>query len=259
MNTKPDFSFDRTLTDEELNFWSTFFDHCPFGDYIYTQGIISAFAKETKINLNLEEYYLKIKEFKNNDKLIELFNNSDLSVSFKDYYPRAINKLDKIFPNSKPLNLFFMSLYSGFCQNMNFELTAQGVNLLPNRRPTHVVELALLVDLMGGRANQLFPHLDIKPVKLTGENTYKQDKSEEIYTLTIEGSLVKRSADKINKGTYEFAYEVAYDFSKNTNTKLEIHAPLAFEQENFLKLVEKNYLESILQVNKTSYNNKIKI
>lgn len=259
MNIQPDFSFDRTLTNEELNFWSTFLDHCPFGDYIYTQGIISAFAKETKINFNLEEYYLKIKEFKTNEQLIELFNNSDLSVSFKEYYPKAISKLDTIFPNSTPLNLFFMSLYSGFCQNMNFEITPEGVNLLPNPRPTHVVELALLVDFMGGRATQLFPHLNIEPVKLTGERTYKQNKSEAIYTLTIDGNLVKRSSDMNNKNTYEFAHEVAYDFSKNTNAKLETHAPLAYEQEKFLKLIEKNYLESILQVNKKSYNNKIKI
>jgi hypothetical protein len=259
MNTQPDFTFDRTLTQEELNFWSTFFDHCPFGDYCYIQSLISAFAKETTIKFDLEEYYEKIKSFQNDNELIELFDKSDLPYMFKENYPKVLSKLEKIFPNSKPLDLFVMSLYSGFCQNMNFELTHDGINLLPSSRPTHVVGLALLVDFMGERATQIFPHLNIQPINLSGEKTYTDNKSKAIYTLCISKSLVKRLTNENPNKAYEFAFEVGYDFSKNTNDKLEIYAPLGYEQEKFLKFIEKNYLENTLQTNKNRYNNKTKI
>lgn len=257
MNTQPDFSFNRTLTNEELNFWSTFFDHCPFSEYGYIQEIISAFTKDS--NFNLQEYSVKIKFLNSKEQLIELFDTSNFSSSCRLGYSKAINKLDKIFPNSKPLNLFFMTLYSGICQNMNFEFTPQGLNLLHNDRPTHVCELAFLADFMSERATQIFPHLNIKPIKLIGENTYEHKRSGARYILSIDGSLVNRTKDLNNKGTYEFGSEVSYDFSQNTREKLKIYAPLEEKQSQLIKLIEKNYLESTLEVNKTSYNKKIKI
>lgn len=258
MNTIPDFKFDRVLTNEEFNFWSSFFDHCPFDNYVYTQGIISSFAKEKK-SLDLNDYYEKIKKFEHIDELIELFNNSKLTIPFKENYSKAINKLDKIFPNSKPLELFFMSIYSGFCQNMNFELTSVGLNALPSERATHVAELGFLVDFMESRATQIFPHLNINPVKLSGAKTYTHEKSKAVYTICINNSLVTRVTNENKKNHYEFAFDVGYDFSRNTNEKLEIYSGLGNEQETLLKLIEINYLESTLKVNKSSYNNKIKI
>jgi hypothetical protein len=259
MNTQPDFQFDRTLTTEELNFWSTFFDHCPFSDYCYIQSFVSAFAKETTIKFDLEEYYEKIKSFTDKDELIQLFDKSDLPEMFKQNYPKVLSKLEKIFLNSKPLDLFFMSLYSGFCQNMNFELTSNGVNLLPNSRPTHVAELAFLVDFMGERATQIFPHLNIQPIKINGEKTYTNNRSKAVYTLSISKSLVRRLTNENPNNKYDFAFEVGYDFSKNTNDKLEIYSSLGYEQEKLLKLIQKNYLEYTLQINKNRYNNKTKI
>lgn len=262
MNKKTDFSFDRILTPEELNFWSTFFDYFPCHHNRYFQSILSSFSKEIiKENTEIEDYYEKVKLFNTKDELVSLIADSTFSKPARENYGKIIKDLDKIFPDSKPIELFLMSLYGGFIQDWTLELKPNGINLLPGDKPldqiTYVPQLAMVCDLMAERIFQLFPKLNLKPIKISGEKILINNKNNTALAISIKNSgLVERfNIQDGNKKVLDFGFT----FSTNTIEEKEIYAPLQKEQVKFISLVQKHYLEITLDTKESCYNIKRKI
>ncbi len=260
MNTTPDFIFNRTLTDDELKFWSNFFDKFPFHRQAYTQALISLFSKNLSESIDLDETYRAIQGFQAKEELINhFFKDNNEYTQFNENYPLIINKLDEFFPNSEPVQLFLMSLYGGCIQNMNFEISANGVHVLPTDRTikicTYVPELAFIVDFMGNRANEIFPHLKLEPIKVSGEVNLKEKKGDGEYLIKIEKNTVKRFIIEDKSLNFEFGY----DFSQNSEDRHDRYAPLQYEQTRLLRAIQDSYLRKALDINEPKNTNKNKI
>jgi hypothetical protein len=255
MNNKPDFSFDRTLASEELNFWSTFFDYFPCHHNRCLQSLVSYFAKEIKGTNDIEDYYEHIKTFETKEELINFMNGQDLPEAVKENYPRVIKDLDKIFPDSNPVDLFLMSIYGAYIQGWELELNQNGINLVPGGRSvdltTYVPQLAMVVDLMNERAAQIFPHLNLKPIKVSGEKVLIDEKDgNKTFKIKIEkNSLITRMV--INKRDDSFSHDFSVTFNENGDISKEIYSPLQQEQKKFITVINKHFLENELTSKET--------
>jgi len=259
MNKTPEFLFDRTLNNEELNFWTNFLDNFPFHRQAYTQALISYFSKNFTESIDLDESYKTIQEFKTKEELVNYFKKDGASIQFIENYPLIIDKLDTFFPNSKPVQLFLMSLYVGCIQNMNFEISSTGIHILPTDRKikvsTYIPELAFIVDFMGQRANEIFPNLNMKSVTISGEVALKEKSSDESYVIKVENNIVKRFLVTEKENIFEFGY----DFSQNSDDRKDIYSPLQYEQKRLLRAIQDYYLRNSLEINSLKPNNKLKI
>lgn len=260
MPTNPHFLFERELTKEEFNFWSTFFDHFPCHHNRYIQSFISTFAKQIpqKEEFNLETAYHALKNSQSNEEMIETLSRlNNWMPNVIDKYAKTIHALDKIIPNNKPIELFLFSIYSGFIQDWNLELSSKGISLINEgeiSRKTHVPQLAMVADLMAGRLKDIFPTLDIAPISLKGETLLSNQKESYFFahkkgikncylSNPNYGSIIQRYFVINNEKKLEFNY----DFSQNTDDQKSIYAPLQYEQNKLLVIIQNNYLNSSLK------------
>ncbi len=260
MTTNPHFSFEQELTKEEFNFWSTFFDHFPCHHNRYIQSIISTFAKQIsqKETLSLEEAYQSLKNSQSNNEMIEtLSKQHNWMPNVIEKYEKTINALHKIIPNNKPIELFLFSIYSGFIQDWNLELSSKGISLINSgeiSKKTYVPELAMVADLMAGRLKDIFPNLNIEPISLKGETLLINDKESYLFahkkgikncylSNSNYGSIIQRYSVINNEKKLEFNY----DFAQNTDDHKNTYAPLQYEQNKLLVIIQNNYLNSSLK------------
>ncbi len=276
METNPHFLFDKELTPKELNFWSTFFDHFPCHHHRNIQFIINSFSKQLSRNsLNLVEVYLRLNDSQTNQEMFYIFSKQyEIKEYIFESYIKTVTDLNKIIPDRKPIELFLMSIYSGFIQDWNLELSSKGISLINTNsnelsRKTYVPQLAMVADLMAGRIQDIFPKLDISPINISGEiklDAKQQDYESYIFShkkskyLNYLSSsnfspIIERTSilNKIKK------FDFSYDFSKNTEDIKGLYSPLQYEQNTLLNLIRINYIKSTIQNNDIITKNKFKI
>lgn len=277
MTNTPHFSFNRTLSPEELNFWSTFFDYFPCHHTRYFQSAINIFSKQIsgkfQDKLDLDFLYQKVKACNTNQEMFDFLNQQDLNDNAKHAFKKIIADFTKIIPNAKPVELFLLSIYSGNIQDWNLELQPNGINLSSIKgqdieRKTFVTELAMVTDLMAGRLIEIVPSLNFEPIVTSGKQGIINSNNEK-YIIFVEPN--KNNAYFSNDGASmlagrikisnekEHELEFAFDYSKNSNEQKNIYAPLAQEQNNLINIIRKNYLDNVLSTQEVRYNIKRKI
>ena len=274
---KNQFIFLKELNKEELNFWATFFDYFPCHHNRYFQSVINHMSKQVpgKETINIDSWYEILKDCKTNDDMINLFlSKHEWSEPIKKCFPKIINTLNKIVPNSKPIELFLLSIYGGSIQDWDLETSSKGINFIGTEskdleRKTYVPQLAMIADLISGRLNEIFPNIQIKPNQLIGEVYLttqenkeglhflaKESNKNSYYSSNFSSTKIIRSKKSANEENYNVQFQ--YDFSQNTDDHKECYAPLLYEQVNLLKLIQKHYLSSSLD-SKKSLEKRMKI
>lgn len=281
MIKSPHFIFDRTLDSEELNFWSTFFDHFPCHHNRYCQSLIHHFSKEEKIDhkINIVSYYELFKDCESNEEMFELINESDWNHPTKSNFPNIIKDLNKIIPSAKPIELFLMSIYGGNVQDWSLKLTPNGINLnvLEGNyidKITYVPQLAMITDLMAGRINEIFSSVNFKPIKITGKKeifeissgNYDRNQS---FLISIKENNESTYLNNNNNSTlvirrkmcedFSSYIDLAFDCSANAVESKNISSPLGNEQSKLIKLIQLTSLSKSLNMKEISYNRKSKI
>jgi hypothetical protein len=261
MNNKPDFSFDRTLTPEELNFWTSFFDHFPFEHNQNIQFMHSSFLEQLKKLNDSENYYEKIKILKTKDELDSFIREQAIPPFNKEAYSKIIDNFDKIFPDSRPIEIFLMSMYGATIQSWKLGITKNGINILPNEESisvtNYVPQLAMIADFMNERASQIFPNLNLQPIKISGEKIlFDKENNERILFKIEKNCFAKQLSEDNNK---IFSYDFSHTFSENNDYSQQIYSPFDEVQSRFIKTIEKHFLEQKLDSKQNCSNKRIKI
>jgi hypothetical protein len=277
MTKQPHFTFDRTLTQNEFVFWQNFCDHLPTNHNSYLHGILNRFAHNTpNKNLDLYHYYDLLKDCSTTKEMFSVIKKQDWQEVHLKSFEKVALTFNQLIPEGTPLELFLMTIYSCYVADFNLELTPKGINFINTNnsflKQTHTVELALMVDLMGGRLNDIFPKLNLPPVNISGEFLISTDKNKHFTCSICESNIptylknnnstkiVKRFVATTEEGkTSNFYLDFSFDFFQNSNNDENKFSPLHSKQKNLLNIIENNYLNSLLASNNTTIQQKLKI
>lgn len=253
------FKFNRTLSDDEVQFWNDFLTKLPVVSNSYISGLYEVYEMYPKMaelrNTKALEHINGSLDLATKEDLVEFFKKDPDTPHCRQKFEKAITIYSERFPHFSPFQLMFLTIYCSTLKDMNLKVEHDGVKLIPPNNEdclevTFCPQLAILGDLMNGRMKDLDTKFPYEPVTFEGNVLLKQTPND---THTINVSLgLPTNYGHTNKpsvlATKEKNYltEYSIDVAGSNTNNYDIISPLGNFQKDFNGLLNMYNLKQSL-------------